>query len=76
MAGIPIFTPIPTVTNLWRRYTTGPLKKAKAANKHTTSTAINSAFCVRWPIRTATWFGDYYGWGKRKSEMNVTATAY
>lgn len=24
------------------------------------------------PIRTAIWFGDYYGWGKLKSETNVT----
>ncbi|MCY7096876.1 MULTISPECIES: hypothetical protein [Bacteria] len=22
------------------------------------------------------WFGDYYGWGKLKSETNVTGTAH
>ena len=44
----------------------------KAANKPTTSTATKSASHARLPIRTAIWFGDYYGWGKLKSETNVT----
>ena len=47
-------------------------KTAKTANKPTTSTAIKSASHARLPIRTAIWFGDYYGWGKLKSETNVT----
>ena len=71
-AGIPISTPIPTVTNLWRRYATGQPKKAKTANKPTTSTATKSTSHARLSIRTAIWFGDYYGWGKLKSETNVT----
>ena len=42
-ADIPISIPIPTATNLWRRYTTTLMPKAKAANKPTTSTATKSA---------------------------------
>lgn len=33
---------------------------------------IKSTSHVRLPTRTAIWFGDYYGWGKLKSETNVT----
>ena len=42
-AGIPISTPIPTAMNLWRRYATTPIPKAKANRKSTTSTATKSA---------------------------------
>ena len=75
-ADIPISIPIPTATNLWRRYTTTPMPKAKAANKPTTSTATKSTSHARLPIRTAIWFGDYYNWGKLKSETNVTGTVH
>ena len=71
-AGIPISTPISTATNPWHKYTTTPMPKAKATSKPTTSTATKSASHARLPIRTAIWFGDYYGWGKLKSETNVT----
>ena len=50
-----------TATNLCHRYAIGQPKKAKAANKPTTSTAIKSSSHERWPIRTVIWFGDYTG---------------
>ena len=37
------YTYIPTATNPWHRYATGPTKTARAANKPTTSTATKSA---------------------------------
>ena len=55
-ADIPISTPIPTTTSPWYRFAIGQPKTEMASNKPTTSTAIKSAFRVRWLIAKANWF--------------------
>ena len=68
--GIPISIPTRIPTNPWHRYITGPMKKAKAANKPTTSTATKIGIPREMTDKDGNllWFGNYTGWGHLKKD--------